>query len=252
MREEPRGSRAWLAPDDEEHARKALRLQVGHAATGLDGRGGRWPLRVERRDPSELVFECTGEPERCPAPGESGSGLPWVEVLVSLPRGGRADDMFERLVQLGVAVVTPLVTERTQGFTRELAPARRARFERLAREACKQSRRAWLPALLEPVDLPSLASANAAGSTCVLSPRANATLLDWAAPQRIGTRAAPWRVVVGAEGGFTDAELRALSDAHAQPVSLGPTILRIETAAEAALAILAHVAWSARQVPPPP
>jgi 16S rRNA (uracil1498-N3)-methyltransferase len=238
--------RARLAPDDAQHARRVLRLAVGDAALGLDGRGGRWPLRMVALERGEPVFECSAAPSREPAPGEPGSKLPWIEVAVSLPRGARAEEMLDRLVQLGVAAVRPLITERTQGFARELSAGRSARLERIVREACKQSRRAWLPELLPATEVAGLAELARDGATCVLAPEGAESLLDWTRNVPRGTRAAPWRVVVGAEGGLSDAEVRGLAALGAPSVCMGPNILRIETAAEAAVAVLVQAALAQR------
>jgi 16S rRNA (uracil1498-N3)-methyltransferase len=104
-------------------------------------------------------------------------------------------------------------------------------------EACKQSRRAWLPQILpsaRPAELRELLSGRAAA---LLSPAASRTLLRWSESSPEG----PWAVIAGPEGGFDADEAAALD--FAQAVALGPHVLRIETAVEAAAAALAQVGY---------
>jgi 16S rRNA (uracil1498-N3)-methyltransferase len=225
-----------LVPEDDEHARRVLRIAAGERVLGLDGEGGRYPMVVERAGRDGIVLASAGAVEREPEPGAAGSELPWIELALSLPRGARAEEMLDRVVQLGVAAIQPLLAERTQGFAREVSDTRRARLLRVAREACKQSRRAWLPVIHEPLSVGELASARPAAAACLLSPAASARSIDWACSAPHGTRARPLRVFVGPEGGFSPDEERAVLDAGAVAICLGPHVLRIETAAEAAVA----------------
>jgi len=245
LAEEPRDARARLAPSDEEHARRVLRVRDGDEILGLDGKGGVWPLRVRRSDTRAFELDVLGPPAREPAAGEPGAALPWIEVAVSLPKGSRSEDLLEALVQLGAAAWTPLVCSRTEGAARELSPERLARLERVAREALKQSRRAWLPLLNPPSTPAELANAREGARLAVLSPTSRETLLEWAlAPDArthsiSGSREAPIVLVVGPEGGLTAEESAHLAERGARSLALGPHVLRVETAATAALAVLA-------------
>jgi len=232
----PRAAR--LRAEELAHATRVLRLADGAAIVALDGRGTARPMRLSLtgREPS-LVER--GAPWTEPRPGSAGALLPDVEVALSLPRPSRAEGMLERLVQLGAQRVTPLVTARTPPRARQLSSARRARFERIAREACKQSGRLWLPELGEPRSPAELAAASGERARVVLSPGAAEALA--ACVRRAasaGERA--WTLVVGPEGGFEGSELEALESAGFEPAFLAPTVLRIETAAEAAVAIAVH------------
>ena len=150
--------------------------------------------------------------------------------------------MLERLAQLGVSNVVPWVTERTQ-HARELTPARRRRLERVLSEACKQCGRLWIPTLDEPRETwssPELAShANA-----LLEPNATHPLSTWAAALDTGR---PLRIAVGPEGGLSDVEHARLVDEGFDELRVAPYVLRIETAAEAAVAIAVHGSASAME-----
>ena len=143
-----------FAPGEAEHARKALRLRAGDLVEGLDGQGGRWPLRITRLERREAALQLEGEPTFDPAPGEPGAPLPWIEVAVAWPRQTRGTEMLGRLVQLGIAAVRPLEARHQGPQGSPWGPRAGSeppeRWSRLAREACKQSGRTWLPELLDP------------------------------------------------------------------------------------------------------
>jgi 16S rRNA (uracil1498-N3)-methyltransferase len=225
-----------LCASDAEHAVRVLRLSAGDRCIGLDGRGGIYPLRIASARRGGPSVEPDGEPRFEPPPGAPGSPVPRVELALSLPRGARAEAMLDRLVQLGASSIVPLVTERTPPRERERGLGRTDRLLRIAREACKQCGRAWLPVIEAPATIAALAQRP--GLACVASPGADASLLDWLArvPSDAGSIERPVLLVVGPEGGFTAGERDALGRAGAAEVRLGPLVLRVETAAETAVA----------------
>lgn len=229
-----------LAEEDLHHALHVLRVVPGDELLGLDGRGGAWPLVVAARGRRELLLEPAGEPRREPPPGEPGSPLPRVEVALSLPRGGRAEDMLDRLTQLGLASLCPLVCERSPAHAREAGPQRLARLERVAREACKQAVRLWPPEVSPPVSLAAWLE-RAGGARVALDPRGSGTLAEWAREARSGGER-DLRLVVGPEGGFSEDEQHALGAAGVPVRRLAPHVLRVETAAELACGLVVH-AW---------
>ncbi|MBL8861307.1 MAG: RsmE family RNA methyltransferase [Planctomycetes bacterium] len=242
----PEGGRFLLAAGEAEHARRVLRLRVGDRLLGLDGAGAAWPLVVVNADARGFEVASAGEPEREPAPGEHGAALPWIEVCVALPRGERAEALVERLVQLGVAAIRPLAAQRASPEARAEGTRRATRLVRAAREACKQAVRLWVPEI-HPLEEPMRALTRAASLDLRLDPRDGAAAFPaLAALDPWGTRAAPVRLWVGPEGGFTEEEVAALDAAGARALRLGPHILRIETAAEAGLALVAAAAHARR------
>jgi len=239
LAEPPQGARARLVESDARHAVRVLRLQPGDELSGGDGMGRAWPLRVAAAGRAGLELEVAGTPWNVPAPGEPGSRAPRIELAFALPRGGRSEAALERLTQLGVWGVRPLASERVQGHRREVGLARAERCQRVLREACKQCRRLWTPqfgAPLAPADLRARAGTE---DVLVLDPDGTVELLDWARGHPgAGSAARPLTVVVGPEGGLSAEESAQLAAAGAVAVRVGPHVLRIETAAEAALALL--------------
>lgn len=229
-----------LREEDEEHAVRVLRLAVDDGLDGLDGRGRRVPLRVARVVRGRLVLEVTGAVEEAPEPGQEGSSLPWFELAVSWPRKNRVEDMVGRLVQLGVAALRPLEC-RHRGPEEPLRAATE-RLKRVVREACKQSGRWWLPVLEASLTPARLAEVRSTCPLAVLDPHAGLSLDVWLrslrpSPLGIGTRTRPIVLVIGPEGGLAEEELLALESRGGSPVWVGPHILRVETAAEAAMAV---------------
>lgn len=244
------GAAPRLLAGEAEHATRVLRLGPGERVLGLDGAGTTWPLRIAAAGAGrgrELALEHDGEPWREPAPGEPGAPLPWIEVAVAWPRDARAEAMCDRLVQLGLAAIVPLVARQAGGGARSAAAGaaqKRTRLERVLREACKQSRRAWLPALGDAIAPAELAAAREGAPIALLDPHADFALDVWVrslagTPLARATPERPLVLAVGPEGGFDADERSALLAAGATPVRVGPHVLRIETAAEAALAIVA-------------
>lgn len=218
---------------------RVLRLKAGDRLVGLDGRGGSWPLEVSSVGRTSLTLATAGEPRRDPRPGEKGAPLPWIEVALPWPKGGRVEEMLDRLTQLGAAAIAPLACVRAGPHSGELPAGRRERLERVLREACKQSGRTWLPVLRDE-DPTREATAKIDG--VLLDPVAERTLPEWT-QGRIADR--PLLVLVGPEGGFTETERASLLARGAEAVRLGPHVLRVETAAEAAMAVLAAALFNA-------
>lgn len=226
----PDEGRPELLPGDQEHALRVLRIGEGDRLIGLDGRGRIWPLAVKGVGRGHLELEAAGEGRFEPPPGSEGAPLPWIEIALPWPKGNRCEEMLDRLTQLGAAAIADLASERSGQRPEALTGARRARAERILREACKQSGRAWLPELrAEPC--------TAFADRILLDPSAERSLTEWIRPGP-RTRDRPLSVLVGPEGGFTDAERAAFVADGAVPVRLGPHVLRLETAAEAAMAVL--------------
>lgn len=231
----PLGDAAELHPDDVEHATRVLRLGVGDRIVGLDGLGRSWRCvvaAVERRAVRLARVEPLAEE---PAPGAETARDPAIVLHVALPRPGPAEELLDRAVQLGVTRIVPLVTERSGPHARELSPGKRERYERILRTALKQSGRLWCPELAEPEALAVLLARGFAGRAAVLAPRGASTLLTWALTP---PAARSFELVVGPEGGLTDAEESALVARGAAACRVARHVLRIETAAEAALAVL--------------
>ena len=152
-----------------------------------------------------------------------------VTLAVALLKGDKLADVVRAATELGVARIQLLQTRYAD--VPDIGEQKLTRLRRIAAEASKQSRRAVTPPVLAPLPLPRLALAG--GQGFLAHPGAGGRLLDtlqWSAPVML---------VSGPEGGFSEAEVEALTRAGFQTITLGPRILRAETAPLALLGALA-------------
>jgi len=214
----PSGSRALLEGDEARHLTRVLRAKIGDAVSLFDGTGREWPARVASigRDRVELD---AGEPVIDPL----SAGIP-VTLAVALPKGDRQKWMVEKLTELGAARLIPLET--TRGVAEATASAQ-ARLERGVIEACKQCGRNTLMEITAGRPLDRLLAEVPAGA-CVVIAHPGGRPLDAATMPPTATAMI---ALVGPEGGFTDEELCIADRAGVIRISLGPHILRVETAA---------------------
>jgi len=225
------------------HLARVLRARPGDAITLFDGAGGELEARVVRVGRAET--------ELAPGPGGAGAlphaspnaapaGAPLV-LLTAVPRGGRMDFLVQKCSELGVSRIVPIIAARSVARPE---PGRRARWEKIAREAARQCGRADVPVVEAPATLAAaLAAADLPDRRLVLSPSPAGRSLRALLPDP-----APTALLVGPEGGLAAAESEAAEAAGFVPVSLGSRILRVETAAIVAVA-LAEEAFGALSPP---
>jgi len=212
----PRDGRAVLAGDEARHLARVMRCAVGDEVVVFDGRGSSWRARVATIGRDEVGLELGA--------AAIASATPRVPLTlaVALPKGERQKWLVEKLTELGVARLVPLIT------TRGVAEATPAAVERLARgviEACKQCGRDTLMEFAPPRSVAEIARDPGDGAMLVVADRDGLPLEPAAADGR------PIIAVVGPEGGLTAEELAAIEAAGGRRVSLGPHVLRVETAA---------------------
>lgn len=196
-------------------ATRVLRLRNGDELVLLEGDGGEALCRL---DGGELVVT-----ERRPSIGEPRHRLTVVQALL---KGDGLEAAVRAATEVGVAAFRLVITERT--IARDLSPRKLERLRAVAREAAEQSERGAVPAVAEPVPL-----------TAAIGP-GSVVLWERGAPDlpRLGAIAPPRVVVIGPEGGFTEAEVSAAERAGATLAGLGPRILRAESVAPVAAAIV--------------
>jgi 16S rRNA (uracil1498-N3)-methyltransferase len=220
-----------VADEDHRYLARVLRLAVGDAVTLFDGRGAEADATITRVGPRALELHVHA---RRAGDGPRGPELTLVQALA---RGEKLDLVVQKATELGVDRIIPVTTERAVPRLETMrATSRRVRWQKIAREAARQSGRAAVPEV-EPVTPFPVALAAA--------PRDALKLLLWEGARNVKLRqllpeAAPSGIViaVGPEGGFSDGEVAAAREAGFQPVGLGPRVLRTETASLAALAVI--------------
>jgi 16S rRNA (uracil1498-N3)-methyltransferase len=221
LAEPPSHGRGRLVGDEARHLVRVMRCRVGDEVVAFDGRGTSWRARVASIGRDEAVLDLGA------AVVEAATRDAPLTLAVALPKGDRQKWLVEKLTELGVPRLVPLVT------TRGVAEATPAAVERLGRsviEACKQCGRDTLMAIAEPRTVAEVVAAHRATGGIVVADRGGAPLAGFDRPVV---------ALVGPDGGFTAEELAAVEAAGGRRVSLGPHVLRIETAAIALAARLA-------------
>jgi 16S rRNA (uracil1498-N3)-methyltransferase len=184
--------------------------------------------------PDEVRFNLISEIEADPA-------LP-ITLVTSIYKFDHLEWAIEKAVELGVAAIVPVIARRTDKHLTLAAPKRAERWRRIAHEAAQQSRRSDVPAILDPLPLAERIRSSGDGIRIVLAEQERTTTLRAILEQAVGgagNEMPVLEVAIGPEGGWAPEE-EALFDANGwRAASLGPRILRAETAAIAALAVVA-------------
>lgn len=217
------GAQARLTGDEAKHGAQVLRLRAGERVTVFDGCGRSAGAEIVEVTKSEIRLEL-GEAAVRPLP------QPEICLAQAVPKGKTMDLVVQKAVELGVTTIQPLVTRHTVvQVDGDDAPRKSAKWQRVALEACKQCGQDLLPEVL-PVREFADWLPGAGGDLKIMG-----SLFDGARPLREILRGAevPRRVVllVGPEGDFSAAEAAAAVEAGFLPASLGPIVLRAETAA---------------------
>lgn len=230
-----RNGRAELSGADAQHLTRVLRVEIGQQYEISDNRAV-YLAEIESARKEHVVFEIISKLD---AP------RPPVHMIVcaSLIKFDHFEWMIEKATELGVARIVPVIAVRTERGIEKAAHKRLERWRRIGVEASQQSRRAHLPEIDEPARWRDALSI-VADSRYALDEDPGARPLATAFPE---TRKSSDTValLVGPEGGWTDDERAGFTAAGWAPVSLGPSILRAETAALAALAVVS-AAWLAK------
>jgi 16S rRNA (uracil1498-N3)-methyltransferase len=222
--EEFKGNRAVLTGDHADHLVRVLRVRVGQEfdiATGAVVRRG----RVVTVEVGRVEFELGEEVPAAPVPN--------VTLLVAIFKFDRMEWAIEKCTELGVSRIVPVIARRTDAHLASAAAKRAERWRRIALQAAEQSRRATPPEIAAPIKLQE--AVNLAGAVrIVLAESEQETMLS---DVLAGHSGGETLLAIGPEGGWADDELELFLRAGWISGSLGPTILRAETAAIAAAAI---------------
>jgi 16S rRNA (uracil1498-N3)-methyltransferase len=214
-----------LTADEARHLREVLRLKPGDEVSVFDGEGKEFRARVAqaRRDFAELELDDEIEPARPESPLR-------ITLAVALLKGEKFDLVVQKATELGVSRFVPLITRYADIKLRDESDAskRVARWQRIALEATKQSGRALVPEVSAPASLGSVLN-----NPCLLFSEKGGQGLTRIESDEV-------TAVIGSEGGWSEEELDEARAAGAQIVTLGGRLLRAETAAITATALLQH------------
>ncbi len=207
---------------------RVLRLRAGNIVAIFNGQGAEFHAHVAEFSRNRATVQL-GEP--MPIARESALRL---QILQGLARPEHMDWMVQKTVELGVSRIVPVITARSQGVQTEVLANRARHWRQIAIHACEQCGRAEIPAIADPLPLPTAMALEWPGPRLIAVPNGPASL-----PME---PLAALSLLIGPEGGFTPAELEIAQTAGFLPISLGPRILRTETAATV-LTALCQARW---------
>lgn len=224
--DEVSGNRAVLTGPHAEHLSRVLRAHVGQEfdiSTKTETRRG----RIIRIDPERVEFELGEHVEA--------SATPKITIALSIFKFDRMEWTIEKCTELGVSQIVPVIASRTEAHLAAAAPKRLERWQRIARQASEQSRRSSPPQIVPPTKLKDTVSLPASKRIVLAE-----TEHDLPLKEALESHHPDHELILafGPEGGWTEAELKQFRDAGWASASLGGFILRAETAAIAALAIV--------------
>lgn len=236
--EQIEGGRVTVTGPDVKHISRVLRLGPGDTVTCVDGTGRELTTRIMEINNDAVVGNIIGE--------TMSRAEPPVRVILcqGLPKGEKMELIIQKCCELGVHRIVPVNCARTVvRLDGKKAVQRQVRWQRVAEEAAKQARRGGIPQVAELTDFAAVLKQVPPG---VLA------LFPWEEEGQAGLKAAlrehvaakevvqeVW-IFIGPEGGFTHEEANLARQAGCRTVTLGPRILRTETAAIATLALVMY------------
>ena len=222
--------RAYIAGADALHIAKALRMRPGEALTLCDGKGTDFDGVLETVTDRQVTVRISAS-----RPSQAEPTLA-VTLYQGLPKGDKMDWIIQKAVELGVTAVVPVATRRSVARLEGKADKKQERWQRIAAEAAGQGGRGMLPSVERPLSWSQALSRLSGEPALVFYEGGGRPLRELVTPS---TRRLS--VFVGPEGGFDPEEIDAIRRQGGGVATLGPRILRCETAPLAALTLLMHL-----------
>ena len=222
--------RAYIAGADALHIAKALRMRPGEALTLCDGKGTDVDGVLETVTDRQVTVRISAS-----RPSQAEPTLA-VTLYQGLPKGDKMDWIIQKAVELGVTAVVPVATRRSVARLEGKADKKQERWQRIAAEAAGQCGRGMLPSVERPLSWSQALSRLSGEPALVFYEGGGRPLRELVTPS---TRRLS--VFVGPEGGFDPEEIVAIRRQGGGVATLGPRILRCETAPLAALTLLMHL-----------
>ena len=222
------GDQARITGSDVHHIRDVLRLKAGGKLTLIDESATEFACEISEIYSDYITARVVSSHR--PLKAE-----PYVALFQGLPKGRKFDLVVEKVTELGVDRITPVLCERSVPRPDSSTGSRLQRWRRIGQSAAKQCRRATIPEITGPISWPELIDELRDFDRVVVFWEAATEPVDSALADFEGERLA---IVIGPEGGLAAAEVDSLITLGANPAWLGPRILRTETAPIVALAIV--------------
>ena len=227
-----------LTGTEAHHCRNVLRLEPGDKVVLFDGRGRELTAEIISSDSSEIslrkLHEAKTPPLRCQ-----------ITLGQAIPKGKNMDLIVQKAVEIGAAEIAPVLSDRTVvRLDEESAASKQAKWQTVAIEAAKQCGQNWLPRVHVPQTMaqffqqPRRFDLQLIGSLQSDAVHLKKILAEYSAEH--GDRPTSVLMLVGPEGDFTPAELSLARSHGCRPITLGPIVLRVETASIYCLSILSY------------
>ncbi|MDP9162451.1 MAG: 16S rRNA (uracil(1498)-N(3))-methyltransferase [Acidobacteriota bacterium] len=220
------GDRATLVGSHAEHLSRVLRAKVGQEfdiATGTTVRRG----KISAISPDQVEFNL-GEEVLVAA-------VPNITLVLSIFKFDRMEWTIEKCTELGVSQIIPLIAQRSENHLVAASSKRLERWRKIAKQASEQSRRATTPEISSPIELKELVRLRSGVRILLAEDEQETSLAELVDSDGHGQAVS---LACGPEGGWTKTEVDTFRGAGWLSASLGPTILRAETAAISALAVV--------------
>jgi len=231
----PANGAAALPADEAKHAARVLRLRPGDEVCAMDGAGGRWRAEIAGAAGDEVTVRLV---EALP----SNESPVRVTVYQGVPKADKLDFIAQKLTELGAAALTPVRMSRcVTRLDEKDGRKRRGRLDKIAREAAKQCKRGSSTVVMEPQTWKQLKE-KMSGHDLLMVPWEDAKGYGLQAARADFPDAKDIGIIIGPEGGMSAAEIQAIEEIGARQITLGPRILRTETAAVASCA-MAMLLW---------
>lgn len=216
-----------LSDNAARHVQQVLRLSAGAQLILFNGMGGQYQAVIKSMDKRVVTVEI-GEFSaiECESPLQ-------IHLAQAISRGEKMDFTIQKAVELGVTEITPIISERCNvKLSHERFEKKMAHWQAIIISACEQSARNQIPLIHPPVHLNDWLAQSHQGMKLILHPSPQLSPLKEKQAQKNIT------VLVGSEGGFTPDEINWAIENQFQPLTLGPRVLRTETAALAVISVL--------------
>lgn len=221
--------------EDMQHIAKVLRLGVGDIVEISDGFAFEYQARIETVAKEQISLILFDKQRFAREPALD------ITLYQGVPKQGKLETIIQKTTELGVSTIVPVFTARTVIADKGGANARQIRLQRVSAEAAKQCKRGRIPAVRDAIQWKQLLDELLHFDGLILFPYENETVISmkdalWGLsdiPKRVA-------VLIGPEGGFSQQEADQIKELGAKSVSLGKTILRTETAAIAAVAMILY------------
>jgi len=229
---------ATLDSEESHHCSHVLRLCEGDRVTVFDGAGREGQATIASTSSSRVTLKIAGTSKTPSPPCE-------ITLAQAIPKGKNMDLIVQKAVELGASKLVPILSDRTiVQLDADETAKKREKWRTVALEACKQCGQNHLPVISAPMNMKDfLERADKSSLLLIASLQPDARTLKFVLSEYTQQHGAlPKRVTVfvGPEGDFTPAEISLAKSHGCQPITLGPIILRTETAAIYCLSVLAH------------